>query len=334
MPKPRCEHLLKKSKRKAKAGRAVTRTLADGSVKTYRYGAYKAPVTRVAPDSIEVLIRAYKQSPEWNALSKSTKTTRECYIRELLEIGHIRVKDVTRRLLLEIRDAIAAKRGNGAADNFKQAASVLFKWAVDRNWIEHSPVLQVKKLSSGHLPAWTAEQAVAALSGLRENLRRVVVLGLYTGQRRGDLCAVKWSDYDGEAIRFVQHKTGADIAVRVTPDLKAELDAWRAGATAETILTNDWGKPWLPNTLSISIPRAFRTLDLPPGLNMHGMRKLFAAGMAANGASAHEIGANTGHQTLAMVQLYTRSADQRKLSEGAVGKIQSFTNVAKSDKRD
>lgn len=320
---------MKKSKRKAKAGRVVTRTLADGSIKVYRYGAYKTPVTRVAPDSIEVLIRVYKQSPEWNALSSGTKITRESYLRELLEIGHIRVKDVTRRLIMEIRDVIAAQRGNGAGDNFKQAASVLFAWAVDRNWIEHSPVFRVKKLSSGHLQAWTPEQAMIALGGLRENLRRVVVLGLYTGQRRGDLCAVKWSDYDGETIHFIQRKTGADIAIRVPPELKAELDAWKADAAAETILVNDWGKPWLPNTLSISIPRAFRALNLPPGLNVHGMRKLFAAGMAANGASAHEIGANTGHQTLAMVQLYTRSADQKKLSEGAVGKIQTFTIAKK-----
>lgn len=321
--------MLKKSKPKAKSGRVVTRTLADGSVKTYRYGAYKAPVTRVSPDSIEDLIRSYKQSPEWNILSKSTKTTRECYIRELLKIGHIRVKDVTRRLVLEMRDAIANQRGNGAGDNFRQVASVLFSWAVSRNWIEQSPVFKVKKLSTGEFPAWNPEHAVKALGGLRENLRRVVVLGLYTGQRRGDLCAAKWSDYDGDAIHFVQRKTKADIAVRVTPELKAELDAWKAKATGETILTNDWGKPWLPNTMSISITRAFRVLDLPPGLNVHGMRKLFAAGMAANGASAHEIGANTGHQTLAMVQHYTRSADQRKLSEGAVGKIQSFTNIKK-----
>lgn len=288
---------------------------------------------RVSEDSLEALIKAYMHSPEWRILSESTRATRLPYIRSLTKIGHLRVRDFTRREFLEMRDMIAEQRGNGAADNFKQAASVLFTWAVDRHWIEQSPIFKVKKLSTGELPAWTPEHAVAALSGLRENLRRVVVLGLYTGQRRGDLCAAKWSDYDGEIIHFVQRKTKADISIRVTPELKAELDAWKATASGETILTNDWGKPWLPNTLSISIPRAFRALNLPPGLNMHGMRKLFAAGMAANGASAHEIGANTGHQTLAMVQHYTRSADQRKLSEGAVGKIQSFTIAGKSDKQ-
>jgi integrase len=73
-----------------------------------------------------------------------------------------------------------------------------------------------------------------------------------------------------------------------------------------------------------------QALGLPVGLNVHGMRKLFATGMADNGATPHEIGANTGHRTLGMIQLYTRSADQRKLSEGSVGKIQTHTTARKA----
>lgn len=329
--------MLKKSKRKAKAGRVVRRTLSDGSVREYHYGAYKAPVARVSADSLEALIRAYKRSPAWASLDPATQTGRASYFSPLEEIGHTRAKDISRRDVLMIRDAIAGARGNGAANNFRQAVSTLFAWAVDNEWIAQSPVHKIKKLPSGPgFIAWTTEQADMALRGLPERLRRVVVLGLYTGQRRGDLCAAKWSDYDGTTLRFIQEKrTGkdkarAEVVLRVHPDLKAELDTWQATATAATILVNDWGKPWLPNTLSIVLPRAFRELALPPGLNVHGMRKLFAAGMASNGATIHEIGANTGHKTLAMIQHYTRSADQRKLADGAVGKIQTHTIAKKT----
>jgi integrase len=65
------------------------------------------------------------------------------------------------------------------------------------------------------------------------------------------------------------------------------------------------------------------------GVNVHGMRKLFAAGMAGAGATTHQIAANTGHKTLAMVQRYTEAADQKKLSDSAVGKIQTFTTARK-----
>lgn len=280
---------------------------------------------------MEALIKAYKGSPEWRGLSDGTQINRGAYLRWLDDIGHLQVKDVTRRAIMEIRDAIAGTRGNGAADNFRQAASTLFTWAAKREWISRSPVFEIEKLSGGELPAWTLEQANIALQGLPERLRRVVILGLYTGQRRGDLCSARWEAYDGQFISFLQQKTGVTVVMTVHPDLKAELDAWKLDATSEFILTNGWGRAWLPNTLSIVLPRAFKELGLPPGLNVHGMRKLFAAGMAANGASVHEIGSNTGHKTLSMIQHYTRSADLKKLSEGAVGKIQTFT-IIKKDK--
>jgi integrase len=316
--------LSKKSRRKPKAGRVVRRTLADGSVREYRYGAYKAPLSRVQADSLEALIRAYKRSPSWTALAKATKASRLVYLKELEEIGHLPIRKLVRRDILAIRDAIASTRGNGAATGFVRVASVLFDWAVDQDWIPHTPVHKVKRLPIGELPAWSAEQAMIALQGAPERLRRVIVLGLYTGQRRGDLCTVRWSDYDGATIKFVQQKTGAKVVLQVHPDLKAELDGWeRAG---DTILLNARGGPWAPNTLSKLMPETLRRLGLPPGLNVHGMRKLFAAGMAGNGATVHEIGANTGHKTLSMIQLYTLSADQRKLSERSVGKIQTFTN--------
>jgi integrase len=190
-----------------------------------------------------------------------------------------------------------------------------------------TPVYKIKPLASGHLPAWTTEQAAIALGHAPEHLRRVIVLGLYTGQRRGDLCAVRWSDYDGQTLRFTQQKTRTKIVLQVHPDLKIELDSWPQGNG--TILANSRGKPWAPNHLSRMLPAYLQSQGLPRGLNIHGMRKLFAAGMADNGATAHEIQASTGHKTLSMVQLYTASADQRKLAEGAVGKIQSHTIARK-----
>lgn len=313
----------KKSKRKPKVGRVVRRTLADGSIREYQYGAYKAPPPRVAADSLDALIAAYKRSPAWAALSKSTKTNRTIYLRELQEIGQIRLKDVVRREILVIRDVIASSRGNGAAAGFIQAAGALFTWGVDNDWLPFSPVHKIRRLVGGHLPAWTTEQAGTALQSVPERLRRVIVLGLYTGQRRGDLCAVKWSDYDGLTLRFVQQKTKARVVLSVHPDLKTELDTWER--KGETILLNARGGSWAPNTLSKLMPAALQALGFPIGLNIHGMRKLFAAGMADNGATPHEIGANTGHRTLEMIQLYTRSADQRKLSEGSVEKIQTYT---------
>ena len=308
---------------KRRADRVVRRVMADGTTKEYRYAAFDRKArNRPDGDSITALLEAYQRSPEWRRLKTSTQQTYGIYLREMNRVGHVPVSDVTRRDILLIRDAIAGRRGNGAATGFIRATSALFGWAVDRQWIDHSPVHRIKALPGGHLLAWTAGDVQTALDRLPEHLRRVVVLALYTGQRRGDLCALPWSAYDGRTIRLVQQKTGEALVIPCHPALKVELDAWRqdqvTGVAGATILTDRRGKPWKPNLLSHYLPAELVKAGLSNELNVHGLRKFVASMLAEASCSTHEIAAITGHRTLAMVQLYTRSADQERLAGAAI----------------
>lgn len=314
----------KKSSRRV-AGRVVKRTLADGTVKEYRYAPYKKSKSRVGADSVEALIRAYKQSPEWARLSPRTKSGYTIYLRPLDGIAHLSIKAVVRRDIIVLRNAISTARGIGAATGFSRATSALFGWAVETEQLERSPFHKIKRLEGGHWPAWTVDQAEKALAGLPEHFRRAVILGVYTGQRRGDLCSIKWSAYDGERLTFTQQKTDVVVIVTATPDLKAELDEWKGTRSPDdTILTDAKGRPWVANKLSVTLPKALEDLKLPKGLNVHGLRKLFAAAIAERGGTTNQIAAGTGHRTLAMVQLYTKSADQRIMAAEAVALLPRF----------
>lgn len=316
-----------------RAQRVVRHIQADGTVKEYRYAAYKAK-PRIAPtDTIDALITQYRRSPEWETLAASTRENYGHYLGKLLPVGHVRVIDVRRRDIFALRDAIAAANGPGAATVFVRAASVLFGWAVGREWIEHSPVTKIPPLKGGELRAWTAQEATIAEAGLPEHLRRVVVLARYTGQRRGDLCAMTWSQFDGEAIRVKQQKTGEDLIIPCGPTLLAELVAWRndpvVALPTRTILVNSFGQPWRPQTLSEKLPIALGKLGLPRDLNVHGLRKLAATSLANVGCSPHQIAAITGHRTLAMVQAYTRNVDQHRLATEAIERLQTRDKARK-----
>lgn len=310
-----------RKKSKPKAGRVVRHKLADGTIKEYRYESYKPPEVQRPGDTLWALTEAYQRAPEWFALAESTRTTYKIYLRALEKIGHLLAESIGRRDILTLRDSIAAARGQGAATGFIRATSALFTWAVDREWVAHSPVVRIKPVpGAGHLRAWTRKEAEAAIAGLPDHLRRVVVLALYTGQRRGDLCVMGWSAYDGRAIRLVQQKTRAPLVLPVHPALKRELDSWPKVAT--TILTNRRGGAWDPELLSHALPAALAKIGLSEGLNVHGLRKLAAANLADAGCSVHEIAAITGHASLSMVQLYTRSADQERLAGAAIVRLQ------------
>lgn len=312
-----------KSRPKGRRADRVRRYVAkDGTVKEYRYPAKPVQPSPRSGDDLAGLLVAWERSPEWRRLALATKQHYGHYLRPLNKVGHIPVREIKRQFLLEVRDAIATERGDGAATGFIRAVSALLTWARDRGIVEHNPILGgTKGLERGSLRAWTAQEAETAMERLPEPLRRVVVLARYTAQRRGDLCAMRWSQYDGQAIRLVQGKTGASVVIPCHPQLNAELDVWALNRTALTILTDGAGRPWKPNLLSHYLPAALVRIGLSNELNVHGLRKLACTMLAEAGASTHEIAAVSGHKSLSMVQMYTASVDQERLASTAIARL-------------
>ena len=71
----------------------------------------------------------------------------------------------------------------------------------------------------------------------------------YTGQRKGDVCSMRWSDFDGRRIHVVQEKTGTKLWVPAHIRLRNYLAALpreseyiltspKAGAYRKTSVTN------------------------------------------------------------------------------------------------
>jgi site-specific recombinase XerD len=79
---------------------------------------------------------------------------------------------------------------------------------------------------------------------------------------------------------------------------------------------------------------AFRLGDYFSGLleacSAHGLRKACARRLAEAGATAHEIGAVTGHKTLALIQLYTEAAGREGLADSAMEKLVARPNGEKN----
>jgi integrase len=318
--------------------RVVRRTLADGTVKEYRYGRTQAAVDPgVRPNSVAALIQAYQQSPEWSELRYATHKNYGYYLRDLATMGDVPVVDVKRRDLLAMRDIISAERGKGAANVFMRVTATLFRWARDREWVDHNPADRVRQLPGGHLLAWTAEEADFAVANLPRELGQVVILARYTGQRRGDLINMTWRAYDGRSIRVLQEKS-RDVAerkpmvIRVHPVLKKHLDQWQADAVDpfSYILVPRFADQWTRNHLTHTMHGEMAKLTMREGLNVHGLRKLAASALAEAGCSTHEIAAVTGHKSLAMVELYTRAAAQEKMADAAIVRLEQHVRKGSS----
>jgi integrase len=138
---------------------------------------------------------------------------------------------------------------------------------------------------------------------------------LYTGQRVGDVAAMKWSQYDGTGISVRQEKTHAPLWIPAHSTLKAALDS--AHRHSEFIT----GAHYTAGSLSRVIKRELQKLGAAQ-YTAHGLRKNAAIALAEAGCTPHEVAAITGHRSLRMVQHYTAGAEQKKLAQRAISRLE------------
>ena len=88
-----------------------------------------------------------------------------------------------------------------------------------------------------------------------------------------------------------------------------------------TFLVNDLGRPFT----DAGFGNWFRDRCVEAGVpgRAHGLRKAGATIAANNGATAHQLMAIFGWDTLKMAEAYTRAADQERLAESAMHMLET-----------
>jgi integrase len=69
-----------------------------------------------------------------------------------------------------------------------------------------------------------------------------------------------------------------------------------------------------------------RAAGLPKGHSLHGLRKRLGKDWAESGATAKQIMAMLGHETMQQATLYTKEAEQRSLASEGMKKLLANRN--------
>lgn len=268
-----------------------------------------------------------KASPEWRQLGEKTKIDWRRYRRWIVDAwGDLEVKGIEPKHVLALRDTYAEMPAS--ANNLLRCLSSMMMWSVPRGWRADNPCREVKRLKGGDgYEPWPWTVINASRKALAPYLWWAVALALYTGQRLGDVLAMKWSDIESGAIWVVQEKTGKRLLIPIHRDLQAVLDA--IPKTAVTILTNSDGLPWQSGfqaTWRKKKPAATK------GLVFHGLRKSAVVTLLEVGCSTAEVASITG-QTMQMVEHYAKQVNQKKLAAAAILRWEnaSATRTANTD---
>jgi integrase/recombinase XerD len=173
---------------------------------------------------------------------------------------------------------------------------------------------------------WTIKEVEVfeARHSIGSKARLAMALMLYTACRREDVVRLGPQHFRNGRVQF-RHGKGedgaspTDIDIPVHHDLAATITATPSIGDI-TFLTTEYGKPFSPNGFGNKFREWCDQAGLPH-CSAHGLRKATAARLAEQGASAHEIMAVTGHQTLEEVERYTRDARKKKLADSAMSKL-------------
>jgi integrase len=173
---------------------------------------------------------------------------------------------------------------------------------------------------------WPEDVIERFLASCDENLYFAFYLLLCTGQRVSDICAMKWSQYDGTRIALTQIKTKKSndpMRIRVPDVLKVLLD--RRERVHEHILTHKWDRPYTRDSLGHRIKEVL-IANGDGDYTVRGLRKNAGIMLAENGATVPMIMAALGHKSPKLALYYTRLADQAKLSDQAAEVVNMVFN--------
>lgn len=332
----------------------VTRQLADGGARIHFYAWRGGPRIEAPPGTpefvaeferltagrgqvghhagtLQQLAIDYQRSPAFTDLAAETRKAYLRHIRRIeAEYGDLPIAAIAspgfRGDILDWRDRIAAASGPRQADYAFAVLARILSWAHDRRRIPVNPAERPGRLSKGsraHI-VWTDAEIEALLAVAAPHVALPFLIALGTGQRESDVLRLSWGAYDGKRLLVRQQKTKAHLAIPLTSDLHALLDAAKARrGTALTICTTKLGRPWTRDGYQTSFGRAKAAAGIS-GKTFHDTRGTAVLRLAQAGCSIPEIYAITGHDPKSAETILSRHylSRDRALAESAVAKLE------------
>ena len=282
-------------------------------------------IGRPAKETLQTLANDYSRSPEFEALKPDTQQINLHILRKLTKstLASMPVKAVndpkSRKHFIAWRNSMRSTPRT--ADMAIAVIRRLFSWAIDQGAMTHNPVLAVGKIHRSDRSdiLWTENDIELTRLRFPKQLLDPVMLALWTGQRRGDLVSLRWSDVDGDYIRLTQQKTNAKVQIYICASLREILDGIER--QGPMILTNSRGVPWTPHGLTSSIGKAVTRFKLSQGIRLHDLRETFEQRCREAGCTESEIYSVTGRAMEGSARSYFKRTDS--LSMAAMQKLEA-----------
>ncbi len=218
------------------------------------------------------------------------------------------VELITRELVVGVVDAIATTQGEVAADRARTALSGFFGWAIERNYCDNNPTLNVSPRAEGggrNRVLSEAELVEVWQASGEGDYGRIVRLLMLTGQRRLEIGDLIWPEIDAEkcqvelpAERTKNHRPHivplSDQALTLLPKRRQGRDLVFGRADGGF---SGWSKAKGELDARIAAARRAAGIEKPmPAWRLHDLRRSFVTHINERGfAQPHVVEAIVNH---------------------------------------
>ena len=269
------------------------------------------------PGSVSSVIAAIKASARWKALKPNTVAL---YTSSLAAIegpwGHLQAADIKALHVAALINGYADRPAMG--NQILVQVKEILKIAVQQGLRTDNPAREIDALNEqtdGAKPLTAAAWAALQSPEAPEALRRFGVLGRATGQRIGDVLAMRPMDRDGTGIACTITKLGGKPHWCVLTSAEAKtIDGWKQ-FPASPFVTRPDGRRFDP----ASFRHVWRDyLNTPAGealkgFTPHDLRATKVCDERLKGYTHQEISARVG-MSVGMVMRYSQHIDQRLIA--------------------
>jgi integrase len=169
------------------------------------------------------------------------------------------------------------------------------------------------------------EEMPRLLSAADEILRPIVLVGLHTGLRRGELFSLTWQDVDFRlgVLRVLHSKNGEQREIPMSDTLRATLQA------LPRRLASDYMFPGKTGHGVVDIRKRFhRALQEAAiqGFRFHDLRHTFASHLVMAGVDLMTVKEFLGHKDLKMTLRYAHLASDYK--RAAISRLDTYMDTS------
>ena len=255
-------------------------------------------------------------------------------------IGGKRIREITSDDLAAVM-ATRAHLSRSAQSKTVQVIRQVFDAAHEAGVIDKLPTRRLRAEGKAAAPkkALTESQAADLLDAVRGlPVEPCVMLGLYTGMRREEICGLKWQDFDEKTGRLqirraVTSRKGGGVKVGETKTEKGTRSIQLPPSTVEILKArkkksySEWifhnptvpELPMSPGTAYRRMKTLLRYAELPP-IRFHDLRHTFATHALTSGVDAKTLSRILGHTNASFtLDTYTHvTTDMQRKASGIV----------------